>query len=87
MKNELTIYTPNGTFTEYRNVEHFQTLDNGISMFTVGSDTVSMDSSSPGVRNSLPVGMTVKFNFSFVYEDYSETDLREISDESDGGHW
>lgn len=88
MKNELTIYNPNGTFTEYRNIGHFQTLENGVSMFTVESDTVLMISSSPSVKKALPVGMTVKFKACFVYGDYSETADGEYEEpESDGGHW
>lgn len=80
MKNELTIYNPNGTFTEYRNVGHFQTLENGVSMFTAESDTVFTISSSPGLEKTLPVGTTVKFKSCFVYNDYSETELGEIPD-------
>lgn len=80
MKNELTIYNPNGTFTKYRNVVHFQTLENGVSMFTAESDTVRIGSSSPSLKNALPVGMTVTFKSCFVYNDYSETELGWIPD-------
>lgn len=89
MKNSLTIYGPNNTKNVFRNVENFQTLENGVSIFEVGSETVSMHGATFDYESrSLPVGTRVKFKGDFAYYDYTQTAAGEYEEpKSDGGHW
>lgn len=74
MKNKLTICNLDGTISEYRDVEHFQTLENGVIIFEFGPSTVHLDGITPNnIKSSPPAGTKVTFNGGFSYEDYSGT--------------
>lgn len=85
MKNVLTIYYPNGLVHVYRNVEHFETLANGVNTFDVGPDTEEMVGVFHDTPSTPKLGMHVKFVSNFIYKDYSDTKAGEIPDKPASG--
>lgn len=89
MKNSLTIYCANTTKDVFRNVEHFETLENGVSIFEVGPNTKRLLGITYDYEDSsLPLGTKIKFKADFIYFEYSETASGEyVEPKSDGGNW